>query len=617
MEFNFKLEKRKITNIIFSFVSSICLLKYLQINWSGWKCLGIAIFMFMLFQSNSVNKIITKRKQDIVLLVFSMITSITLVLSAHIHVGTIYTGLKDVNYVIPYSLNDVIALIVLTIACLYFWKAVISLVILAGKRININNDITSKKIWLISSVGLFVAWIPYLLVYYPGYIFGDSLNSIWQIKGIVPWNNHHPLLYTFFIKICIEIGESIGNITFGCAIYTIIQMLYLAVALGYMIYWIRKKSMPKIFVGGTFCMFAFVPFYAQLSIVMWKDPIFSVTIAIWTLMLTDFIFSRGHVKNKLKFAVEHIVVTLMICFFRNNGIYIIISVECIILFVCFLIKNKFFIKRLRELVLYNAIVIIVIMIITGPIYSRLNLKGETVESFGVFLNQMARVVAMDGDMSTKDEEFMNNLLPLDMYSEKYYPCCIDLLKWDENFNEQYLEEHQKDFFITWFSMFVKNPICYFESWELMTIGYWGINQWEFNNDDKNITKGDLTVIDKVDNCGITPKNLLENKWIDFQKIFKYKDASINLALINWFVLFIMIVLIGKRKYSWLIILAPSLGNIATLLIASPYAYWQRYGLVEYYLAPVYVVIVIYALKKRKRKSTMKNERTEFDKKISI
>ena len=67
----------------------------------------------------------------------------------------------------------------------------------------------------------------------------------------------------------------------------------------------------------------------------------------------------------------------------------------------------------------------------------------------------------------------------------------------------------------------------------------------------------------------------------------------------------MIILIGKRKYSWLVILAPSLGNIATLLIASPYAYWQRYGLVEYYLLPVYVVIVIYALKKRKRISAMR------------
>ena len=154
-------------------------------------------------------------------------------------------------------------------------------------------------------------------------------------------------------------------------------------------------------------------------------------------------------------------------------------------------------------------------------------------------------------------------------------------------------------------MFIKNPICYFESWELMTIGYWGINQWEFNNDDQNITKGDLTVIDKVDNCGITPKNLLKNKWIDFQNIFKYKDASINLALINWFVLFVVIILIGKRKYSWLVILAPSLGNIATVLVASPYAYWQRYGLVEYYLLPVYVVIVIYALKKRKRTSAMR------------
>ena len=30
----------------------------------------------------------------------------------------------------------------------------------------------------------------------------------------------------------------------------------------------------------------------------------------------------------------------------------------------------------------------------------------------------------------------------------------------------------------------------------------------------------------------------------------------------------------------------------TLLLASPYYYWQRYGLAEYYLFPIYIFILI-------------------------
>lgn len=51
----------------------------------------------------------------------------------------------------------------------------------------------------------------------------------------------------------------------------------------------------------------------------------------------------------------------------------------------------------------------------------------------------------------------------------------------------------------------------------------------------------------------------------------------------------------KRMWAWGIAAAPSVGLVLTLLIATPYAYWQRYGLAQYYLLPVYLLVACYLL----------------------
>lgn len=600
---------------IIAYVFAIYFSKYFRMPLGGSMWVIIAPLNCLILNSKKIIIILRKCIKNIFFILFIVLLSITLILGRHVQLnGSMYTGLANLNYISKYGINDIIAIPIVAIEMGIISAAIICFMQKISFRFY-NEKKSGSSCWKKYSIGLFAVWFPYFLTHYPGYVVGDALNSIWQIKEIIPWSNHHPLVYTYLISICLKVGEAIKDITFGCAIYTVLQMIYLAVGLGYIIEWIRRKNVSEIYIYATFILFGFVPFFAELSIVMWKDPIFSVTIAIWTLMLADYVMLKGNISNIKKFLGIHLLLTLIICFFRNNGVYIILTVEAVMILIALFQKSrKEKIRGLHRLIISNLIVILVVEIITGPIYTSYNLQGEAVESFGIFLNQMARVVALNGEMSKSDREFMNELLPIEMYSENYHPCSIDLLKWNEKFDEEYLENHKGQFVKVWLSMFAKNPGCYFESWELMTIGYWGINRWELNEDASNITKGNLDILNEVENCGIKTSNLLENKYIDFEKIFKTEDASISLAVINWLALFITVLFCIRKKYYWIIITAPTLGNIATLLIASPYAYWQRYGLVQYYLIPIYIVLGMEAIKRKKK---YKNNCSEFDKKMSI
>jgi hypothetical protein len=62
--------------------------------------------------------------------------------------------------------------------------------------------------------------------------------------------------------------------------------------------------------------------------------------------------------------------------------------------------------------------------------------------------------------------------------------------------------------------------------------------------------------------------------------------------VNWILLLTAFISVLKKKTLWLIALAPSTGVVVTLLIASPYYYWQRYGLTELYLLPLYLFLII-------------------------
>ena len=542
-------------------------------------------------------------REDICLLIFSFLFGCSIVLGYHIVTNfDTYNGTKDVNYITAYSFIDLFALFFLTI-CVFPGLKMINKIV-NEKYANIecknNNRYIDCRLWCVISIVLLLCWMPYFLVYYPGFIFGDSLSSIRQALGIERLNNHHPILYTLALRVFLIIGMRIKDITLGCALFTLFQMIYVAFCLGYSLAWIKRfKIFNSVVFMFLIAMFGLAPFFGQVSIAMWKDPIFSATLLVLSLEIYDLVFfgSEELLHSKWKMLV-YCVLALALCFSRNNGVYILLFYLLFLFISIFPYRKSKLCKTLKKMTVLTTAVITSVCIITGPLYSKRNLQGEPVESLGIFLNQMARVAAYDGEMTETDYQFMDSLLPMEKYPETYRPCVVDRLKWDSEFDQGFLNDHLIGFATHWLSMFKQNPHCYFQAWELNTFGYWAVNYWEYNFDTGNIYKGNLNDLYTQADLGIRPKNLLTNPIMDFSKIFKIEGAVISLAILNWIIFFIMTVIIAKKNYLYLLPLAPSLGLIATLFVATPYTYWQRYGLAEYYLIPFYFIILISALKKK-------------------
>ena len=277
-------------------------IQYLDIEFHYLSTVLLALGILVCIRFNRKRQIQQKYLRCVIG-IFSFGLSFAIVLGHHIHVEDIYSGTIKDNYILSYGFVDVVALFAIMYGICEIVKRLYSVCLQYAGRLSLqynHNGKMSFKLLLVVALILFILWFPYLYVYYPGFVFGDTMASIQQAMGTAEWNNHHPVMYTMFIKICLKAGSFLGgDNTTGCVIYCILQMIYISICLSYLLCWLyRRMNISRILLGFMLLFYGVIPYFAQMSIAMWKDPIFSVTLVAITVLLIDIILSRGVILQK-------------------------------------------------------------------------------------------------------------------------------------------------------------------------------------------------------------------------------------------------------------------------------------------------------------------------------
>ena len=169
-------------------------------------------------------------------LLLSVLFSISVVLSNHICItGGTYAGTIEENYITPYSMTDFATFVAVfaasfIIVMLTYGSCRQLLARPARKQADIRPLKARPILFYAGCIALL--HIPYLLAYWPGFIFGDSISSINQALGNTGYSNHHPVAYTMIIQGCISFTHSLGlSTTTGCALYSLLQTVIMALSL--------------------------------------------------------------------------------------------------------------------------------------------------------------------------------------------------------------------------------------------------------------------------------------------------------------------------------------------------------------------------------------------------
>lgn len=451
-----------------------------------------------------------------------------------------------------------------------------------------------KKLFWGMWIVIFVCWSPYLICYYPGTIYYDSLCSVYQALGIEALSNHFPVLYTLLIRGFLNIGSWFGGNEVGCFLYTLFQMLLISGIFAYFLVWLNRKKCPKqlvIFIGA---FYALTPIFPLHAISMWKDPIFAGFLLLLAMMAFDIEASNGEILKQPKVVVQLIIDSLVISFVRNNGIYIMLIFWIVLIFRYKVLKKN----RIRK----NAWVAATLgccacyLIVTGPVYSALNIKTEFVESISIPLQQMSSVVVYGGKMTEEQQNFMFHLLPEEEYQKAYTPCCIDNIKWNNSFNEDYLEAHKGEFFKVWLEMLGPNFKQYVKAYVMETFEY-----WSFSDIGRN------SFVDHVNTVVSDPSNNIVSK--DYSEIlfgkslrndFPFSYIFLSEGISAWIMLFVCLQICLHHRKRYFLALIPAFMVWITLLISAPLAAWQRYMLPVIFMLPLMLLLQMLIEKQEKQ-----------------
>lgn len=580
-----------------------------------------------------------RRREWLMLMLLSSALSVVIILGGHVSLTSGYSGTIDQNTILPYGKRDIVSFFLQLPALLAVCTGAYCVIVhphthalrqrtattsTLKKKLNAGMFLSaqpiSRMLVIVSSALMLLCWLPYLLAYWPGYIFGDSLGQIGQALGQVPLSNHHPIAHTLLIRFCLDIGNFLfASNTVGCAIYSLLQMCIMALCLSYASIWTTVRlRIPKAVGTVLIAVFALTPYIANYSIALWKDPLFSCALLILALCLGNFLIGL-----ETSFRLIHpkpwsiAACALATILLRNNGLYVCIAVLIALLAVIVHVRRNArtittrrngskqenssrhspFYKRTRcnssvnsltrqMLVLFTAALVLGYTI-TGPVYTSIGANSDAkVESEGIMLNQMARVVALDGDMSASDKSYMAELLPIDEYRNVYAPCLIDNLKWNPQFNAQALDSRIYSHYV---SMGLRNPIVYFQAWELETAGFWTLSMrsddFYMGNIGSGVPRNLNTQYGVPEEFNISTKSKLPE---NIQSFLPSDEWSIPAGWVLWLMVFTCICLIGGKKARWILLIIPGAAILATLAVASPIVYWARYALTVQLTLPVYI-----------------------------
>lgn len=110
--------------------------------------------------------------------------------------------------------------------------------------------------------------------------------------------------------------------------------------------------------------------------------------------------------------------------------------------------------------------------------------------------------------------------------------------------------------------------------------------------------------------GIYPQNKLGNDAV--HSLLCTDQGFIPIGWLSWFALFAVIALFNCKKSAWFVSLVPTAAIIATLLVASPIWYWERYAVALQFLLPFYVVM-LYCTGGVRRRPVSNEQRTRLSK----
>ncbi|WP_203332292.1 DUF6020 family protein [Planococcus beigongshangi] len=386
--------------------------------------------------------------------------------------------------------------------------------------------------------------------FYPAAMTPDSLSQ-WEESGTKGFSNWHPVMFTWLIMFLRQIWDNPGVIV-------LMQSVALALTVGYMGYIMKRFKVNSWIIWVVLIVMALIPVNAIMSITIWKDILYSTSLFFFSMLIFLIVKTKGMEAKKVSFILIFLLVSFVLVFFRHNGfpVFLITMIAVLVMY-----RNMW-----RQLLPMALGIIILHQIITGPVYTALDVTpSDPQEALSIPTQQIANIVVNDGDMTSEQRDYIDSILPLELWREKYNPVNVDPIKFSwEEYDRNVIYDDYTGYFKHWAGLVVQNPSLAVEAF---------LNQtslvWQMRLPDDAVMSRYVTNIYHGNQFGLVNKVIYEDLTLYMRQ---YLEVDTEAEEYLWrpavylflMTLFIYITYLRNNWRVWLILLPISLNTAAVM-----------------------------------------------------
>lgn len=296
-----------------------------------------------------------------------------------------------------------------------------------------NQQSESKCFWakgnvfLKSYILLWIFYLPFLILSFPGGLCYDGLGQIEQVLNS-NYTKHHPLAHTLIMGGLTKLGKDVfGSPEIGVFFYIVLQTALILAAFALSIKILSDRKVKGRYLWIILLLYMFTPLYTNLTTTAIKDVPFGAFTLIYVILFA-LIATDTELLYKPKFHVFFVLSQAALILFRNNGLPMVVISG---LFATILLWNK---ERKNKLIipaglflegtLLGLLITFILTVCTGAA------AGSKGEILSLPFQQTAYTLSIAGDSFSEGEiKAIEGVLgDADTIADSYDPLIADTVK---------------------------------------------------------------------------------------------------------------------------------------------------------------------------------------------
>lgn len=174
-----------------------------------------------------------------------------------------------------------------------------------------------------------IAWLPWLILTWPGSMRDDTLAQYLQSSGLHHYYTQHPLFDTLTFGLFWHIGSALGSPLIGQALYTVTQAVLLAAGCALLLCYIRKIGSPRWLIGLGLVYLATNYVVVGAITTMGKDSLHAVFYLPLAVLFVEACLTCGSVLARRPVAFAFVILLFATIVSKRTALIIVLCAGCL------------------------------------------------------------------------------------------------------------------------------------------------------------------------------------------------------------------------------------------------------------------------------------------------